>query len=157
MYGLRRHLGWTVEFTLEPEAGVKLVDVFRAAEELQGIQGGAGTWVRAGTFGVITNRMGGLMLRSSSVQAAGLLKLDAGGALVGSMLEQNPGRSAAGLGSTEGIEIRDESRLEAWLAELAAGSTLQIEVDDSVAWVALTNRIGPVLRRTDPTVLSPSR
>jgi hypothetical protein len=157
LYGLRRHLGWTVEFTLEPEAGVKLVDVFHAAEELQGIQGGAGAWVRAGTFGMITNRVGGLTLRDSSVQAAGLLKLDAGGALVGSMSEPKPGRSAAGPGATKGIEIRDESRLEAWLAELDAGSTLQIEVDDSMTWGALTNRIGPVLRRSDPTVLSPAR
>lgn len=157
MYGLRRHLGWTVEFTLEPEAGVTMADLFRAAEEVQGIQGAAGAWVRAGTFGMITNRMGGLTLRSSSVQASGLLKLGGDAVMVGSMSEPKAGVSSAGPGSSEGIEISDESRLEAWLAELAAGSTLQVEVDTSTTWGALTNRIGPVLRRTDPTVLSPRR
>jgi hypothetical protein len=157
LYGLRRHLGWTVEFTLEPEAGVTMADLFLAAGEVHSVQGAAGAWVRAGTYGAITNRLGGLTLRGSTVQASGLLKLGRDAALEGYMSGQKPGRSADGSGSTEGIEIRDDSELEAWLAELAAGSTLQIEVDDSMTWGALTNRIGPVLRRTDPTVLSPAR
>jgi hypothetical protein len=157
LYGLRRHLGWTVEFTLEPEAGVTMADLFLAAGEVHSVQGAAGAWVRAGTYGAITNRLGGLTLRGSTVQASGLLKLGRDAALEGYMSGQKPGRSADGSGSTEGIEIRDDSELEAWLAELAAGSTLQIEVDDSMTWGALTNRIGPVLRRTDPTVLSPGR
>ncbi len=157
LYGLRRHLGWTVEFTLEPEAGVTMADLFLAAGEVHSVQGAAGAWVRAGTYGAITNRLGGLTLRGSSVQAWGLLKLGRDTALEGYMSGRKPGLSADGSGSTEGIEIRDDSELEAWLAELAAGSTLQIEVDDSMTWGALTNRIGPVLRRTDPTVLSPAR
>lgn len=157
LYGLRRHLGWTVEFTLEPEAGVTMADLFLAAGEVHSVQGAAGAWVRAGTYGAITNRLGGLTLRGSTVQASGLLKLGRDAALEGYMSGQKPGRSADGSGSTEGIEIRDDSELEAWLAELATGSTLQIEVDDSMTWGALTNRIGPVLRRTDPTVLSPAR
>ncbi len=157
LYGLRRHLGWTVEFTLEPEAGVTMADLFLAAGEVHSVQGAAGAWVRAGTYGAITNRLGGLTLRGSTVQASGLLKLGRDTALEGYMSGRKPGRSADGSGSTEGIEIRDDSELEAWLAELAAGSTLQIEVDDSMTWGALTNRIGPVLRRTDPTVLSPGR
>lgn len=157
LYGLRRHLGWTVEFTLEPEAGVTMADLFLAAGEVHSVQGAAGAWVRAGTYGAITNRLGGLTLRGSTVQASGLLKLGRDTALEGYMSGRKPGLSADGSGSTEGIEIRDDSELEAWLAELAAGSTLQIEVDDSMTWGALTNRIGPVLRRTDPTVLSPAR
>ncbi len=157
LYGLRRHLGWTVEFTLEPEAGVTMADLFLAAGEVHSVQGAAGAWVRAGTYGAITNRLGGLTLRGSTVQASGLLKLGRDTALEGYMSGRKPGRSADGSGSTEGIEIRDDSELEAWLAELATGSTLQIEVDDSMTWGALTNRIGPVLRRTDPTVLSPAR
>jgi hypothetical protein len=157
LYGLRRHLGWTVEFTLEPEAGVTMADLFLAAGEVHSVQGAAGAWVRAGTYGAITNRLGGLTLRGSTVQASGLLKLGRDTALEGYMSGRKPGRSADGSGSTEGIEIRDDSELEAWLAELATGSTLQIEVDDSMTWGALTNRIGPVLRRTDSTVLSPAR
>jgi hypothetical protein len=157
LHALRRHLGWTVEFTLEPEAGVGMAELFRAAKEVHSVQGAAGAWVRAGTFGAITNRIGGLTLRNSSVPASGLIRLGEQGGLLGYKSEGASALSVAELGSGIRSDLANNEQLEVWLDGLAAGSTLQVEVPGSTTWGMLTNRIGPVLRRTDPTVLSPWR
>jgi len=159
LLSLRRHLGWSVGLSLQPQADVALSTIFSTASGLQATLGSSSGWIRAGTVGDLTNRLGGLTLRAEAVPAVALLRIQSGAdgtSLLAHIALDAAPTDVAELLRAQSRPIGGTDELRDWLAALPAGGLVQIEAEPSLHWGKLTNRLELLLRRTDPVVLSPT-